>query len=227
MQIAIDGPAGAGKSTIARRVAREMGYIYIDTGAMYRTIGLYMLEQGIPVDDEQAVSSALANVRVEVGYQDGEQQLFLNGENVTGRIRTDAVSRAASAVSRYTAVREGLVEMQRKMAASTNVVMDGRDIGTVVLPRAEVKIYLTASVECRARRRFLEYQQKGGSDQTREDVMADVAARDEQDMNRAVSPLRQAQDAMLLDSTNLTIDEVVAEIKDFASRTAHYYGGNP
>lgn len=209
--IAIDGPAGAGKSTIAKRVAKELGFIYVDTGAMYRSMALYFLRNNIAGDDEEAVSNACADITVSLDYKDGEQQVLLNGENVTSLIRTEEVSMMTSDTSKYAKVREKLVSLQRKLAQEKNVIMDGRDIGTCVLPDADLKIYLTASSEERARRRYKE-QTERGIECSLSQIEKDIIARDEQDMNREVSPLRQAEDAVLVDASDMTIEEVVAEL---------------
>lgn len=209
--IAIDGPAGAGKSTIAKRAAKELSYIYVDTGAMYRAMALYFLRKGISAEDEAAVSAACDEITVSLSNEEGEQQVFLNGENVNGFIRTEEVGAFTSIVSAYSKVREKLTQLQRSMAKTTDLIMDGRDIGTCVLPDAQVKIYLTASVETRGKRRFLELQEKGVECEL-EDICRDIARRDEQDMNRKISPLRQAEDAVLIDSSFLGIEEAVGKI---------------
>lgn len=209
--IAIDGPAGAGKSTIAKRIAEELSFVYVDTGAMYRAMGLYFYRKGIDSSNEEAINQLCDEISVEIGYEGGSQQVYLNGENVTGEIRKEAIGKMASAVSVYPRVREKLVELQRKLAESQNVVMDGRDIGTVVLPQAQLKIYLTASVEARGERRYLELKEKG-VECSLEEIERDIETRDYQDMNREVSPLRQAEDAILVDSSNMTIEEVTDEI---------------
>ncbi len=209
--IAIDGPAGAGKSTIAKLVAKKTGFVYVDTGAMYRAIALFMLEHGIAPGDEQAVSQAVQEVKITLCYQEGTQQVICNGENVSGRIRTEDVGNAASAVSAYPAVRGHLLALQRELAASQNVIMDGRDIGTCILPDADVKIYLTASVRVRASRRCKELTDKGVMCNLQE-IEQDIRERDERDQNRAVSPLRQAEDAVLIDSSDLTINQVIDAI---------------
>jgi cytidylate kinase len=213
MNIAIDGPAGAGKSTIAKRVAAKMGYIYVDTGAMYRAMALYFLQKGIPSSDEAAIADAVRHVSVEIRYEEGQQQVILNGDNVTGRIRDEQVGNMASATSVYGCVRQKLVALQQEMAQQQDVVMDGRDIGTCVLPNAQVKIYLTASVETRAKRRFLELQDKQEACDL-EEIKADIASRDQRDMQREISPLRQAEDAILIDSSHMSIEEVTEEILD-------------
>ena len=207
VSIALDGPSGAGKSTLARSVAASLGYVYVDTGAIYRTIGYYMSARGVDLHNEEAVVSHLAQLKVELTYgEDGLQHMLVNGEDVTDKIRTPEISMAASAVSAYPGVRSFLLEMQRQLAATTNVVMDGRDIGTVVLPDATVKIFLTASAEERARRRMLELNEKG-LDEPFEKVLREIRERDDQDMHRAVAPLRQAEDAVLLDTTHLNFQE--------------------
>ncbi len=209
--IAIDGPAGAGKSTIAKRVAKKLEYIYVDTGAMYRAMALFMLRQEIFAEDEGKISKACNQAEITIEYIDGEQQVILNGENVTGQIRTEEVGKMASAVAKCNAVRTKMVQLQKNLAATSNVIMDGRDIGTVVLPDADLKVYLTASSKERALRRWKELENKGISSD-RSEIEADIVKRDFQDMNRENSPLRQAEDAVLVDSSNLTIDEVVDKI---------------
>lgn len=209
--IAIDGPAGAGKSTIARRVAKELAYIYVDTGAMYRAMALYCVRNGVDKEEEAAVSAACEQIEVSIVYENGEQQVLLNGENVNGQIRTEEVGNTASVISAYGKVRSKLVELQRQLAATQNVIMDGRDIGTCVLPDAQVKIYLTASVETRGKRRFLELQEKG-QECSLEEICADIRDRDYRDMHREISPLKQAEDAVLVDSSDMTIEEVVEAI---------------
>lgn len=209
--IAIDGPAGAGKSTIARKVAAELGFVYVDTGAMYRAMAYYFLQHDISSEDQQTVEAACPDIRVTIEYQDGEQQVLLNGENVNAYIRTEQVSLMTSKVSQYPKVREKLVSLQKQLAAEQNVIMDGRDIGTCVLPDADAKIYLTASVKERATRRYKEQIEKGMQADLSE-IEADIEKRDYQDMHREVSPLCQAEDAVLVDSSDMTIKEVVAEI---------------
>lgn len=210
--IAIDGPAGAGKSTIARVLARELGFIYVDTGALYRTIGHHVISRGIATDDTDAVVAALDGLTVALDYVDGEQHVFANGEDVSAVIRTPAVSMAASAVSAIPAVRTFLLDVQRNMAATQSVVMDGRDIGTTILPNAEIKIFLTASPEARAERRYKELMEKG-VETTYDEVLADMVKRDYDDTHRAVSPLRQAADAVLVDTSNDTLEEAIARMK--------------
>lgn len=210
-QIAIDGPAGAGKSTIAKKIAAELNWIYADTGAMYRAMALYFLRNNISSDDEEKINASLDGINVSLEYTSEGQQVLLNGENVSGLIRTEEVSAMTSKVSVYPKVREKLVKLQRELAESTSLVMDGRDIGTTVLPNATLKIYLTASVEERAKRRYKEYLEKGQEADLKE-IEADIEERDYRDMHREVSPLTQAEDAVLVDSSFMTIDEVVAEI---------------
>lgn len=213
MNIAIDGPAGAGKSTIAKRLANETGFIYVDTGAMYRAMALYFLENGIDCGSEDEVSSASQKADISIRYQDGEQQVMLNGENVNGKIRSEEVGNAASVTSAYPRVREKLVSLQQKLAANNDVVMDGRDIGTCVLPDAEVKIYLTASSFTRAKRRHAQLLEKG-EECDLEAIQKDIEDRDYRDMHRETSPLRQADDAILVDSSDMGIEEVVAAIQN-------------
>ena len=211
--IAIDGPAGAGKSTIAKQLAKELSFIYVDTGAMYRSMALYFMRNGIAKEDEAAISDACKTVEVSIAYENGEQQVLLNGENVSKEIRKEEVGKMASATSVYKEVRTKLVELQQKLAADKDVIMDGRDIGTCVLPNAQVKIYLTASVETRAERRYQELQEKGAACDL-EVIKKDSADRDYQDMHREISPLKQAEDAILVDSSDMGIEEVVETIKN-------------
>lgn len=211
--IAIDGPAGAGKSTIAKQLAKELSFIYVDTGAMYRSMALYFMRNGIAKEDEAAISDACKTVEVSIAYENGEQQVLLNGENVSKEIRKEEVGKMASATSVYKEVRTKLVELQQKLAADKDVIMDGRDIGTCVLPNAQVKIYLTASVETRAERRYQELQEKGVACDL-EVIKKDIADRDYQDMHREISPLKQAEDAILVDSSDMGIEEVVETIKN-------------
>lgn len=209
--IAIDGPAGAGKSTIAKKVAKELSFIYVDTGAMYRAMALYLHRNGIPADDAEKIADACGGAEISIEYRDGEQVVLLGGENVNPYLRTGEVSAMASKSSAVPQVRTRLVQLQQELAAAQNVVMDGRDIGTVVLPDARVKIYLTASVEVRARRRFLEMQEKGEPADF-DQIAAEIAERDHRDMTREVSPLRQADDAVLVDTSDMTIDQVTQRI---------------
>ena len=213
--IAIDGPAGAGKSTIAKMVAKKLNFIYVDTGAMYRAIALYLLRSGIDTANEAAVSEAVKNADITIRYQDGSQQVILNGEDVSGKIRTEEVGNTASATSVYPAVRAHLLELQRSLAASQNVIMDGRDIGTCILPDAEAKIYLTASSRVRALRRYKKKKKKGTMCNL-EEIEQDIIKRDHRDMTREIAPLKQADDAVLLDSSEMTIGEVVQAIIDTA-----------
>ena len=217
IKVAIDGPSGAGKSTIAKALAAKLGYVYVDTGALYRTIGLYALRNGADTKSAAEVEPLLENISVKLKYENGAQQVYLNGENVSGLIRTEEVGNMASATSVYMAVRRKLVQLQQELAARENVIMDGRDIGTCVLPEAPVKIYLTASVEVRARRRFNELREKGVSCEI-DEIEADIIARDRQDMNREHSPLRQAEDAVLIDSSYMTIEEVIQAIINEAEK---------
>ncbi len=211
MNIAIDGPAGAGKSTIAKRLAKKLGFIYVDTGAMYRAMAYYFLRHNIDAKDEKAIAAACPNVDVTITYENGEQQVLLNGENVNGVIRNEEVGNMASSTSVYPVVRKKLVELQRQLAKSADVIMDGRDIGTCVLPDAQVKIYLTASSATRAKRRYDELTEKGVSCDLAE-IEKDIIDRDYRDMHRETSPLRQAEDAVLVDSSEMNIDEVVDAI---------------
>lgn len=217
--IAIDGPAGAGKSTVARAVAAKLAFIYVDTGAMYRAIGLYMIQNQINPKEDTTVAEAVEKAEVSIRYQEKEQQVLLNGENVNGKIRTEEVGKMASAISGYKKVRTKLVELQRKLAQQENVVMDGRDIGTKVLPNADLKIYLTASVKERAKRRYLELEQKKITCNIKE-IEKDIIDRDNQDMNRKESPLCKAEDAVYTDCSNMTAEEVAEHIvKLFQQKT--------
>ena len=214
VSVAIDGPAGAGKSTMARAVAKELGYVYVDTGAIYRTVGYYINLCGIGPKDVDGVTRLIDDVNIEILYSDdGLQHMILNGKDVTGEIRTQEMSDYASKLSTLKVVREFLLDVQRDLARTHNVVMDGRDIGTVVLPKADVKIYLTASAEVRANRRLLEMQQKGDKKSTFEMVLRDIKQRDDRDMNRPIAPLKRAADAELLDTSDLTIEESITAIK--------------
>ena len=209
--IAIDGPAGSGKSTIAKLIAKKKGYIYIDTGAMYRAMALYFIESGIKAGEQDKISEAAAEADVTISYENGEQIVWLNGRNVNGLIRTEEVSKMASSSSANKDVRKKLVELQQALAQKESVVMDGRDIGTCVLPNANVKIYLTASSHVRAVRRYEELSAKGESCSL-EVIEKDIIERDYQDMHREISPLKQAEDAVLLDSSDMTIEEVADAI---------------
>lgn len=209
--IAIDGPAGAGKSTIAKSVAKKMNYIYVDTGAMYRAMAIYFIKNQVEPADEDAINQACKNVHITIEYLNGEQQVLLNGENVTSILRNEEVGKMASKTSVYATVRNKLVELQRDLAKTADVIMDGRDIGTTVLPGANVKIYLTASVEARATRRFKELEEKGEYPDF-EVIKKDIENRDYQDMNRENSPLRQAEDAILVDSSNIGLSETIDSI---------------
>ena len=212
-KIAIDGPAGAGKSTIAKQVARRENLIYIDTGAMYRAMSLLMLQNGIPLNDAEKIGQECSRAQIDISYENGEQAVFLNGENVDAFLREERVGNAASAVSAVPRVRERLVQLQRELAESADVVMDGRDIGTVVLPDADLKIFLTASSRVRAERRYRELQEKGIEADLRT-IQRDIEERDHRDMTRETSPLRQAEDAVVIDSSMMTVDEVIQIILD-------------
>lgn len=214
MQIAIDGPAGAGKSTISKFIAAEMGYLYIDTGAMYRAIGYKAIKENIDLDDNKKVEAMAQESDIELKITDHGQSIFLDGKDVTPFIRTPEVSMAASKVSAIGAVRKTLVDLQRKIAGSNNVIMDGRDIGTVVLPDAEIKIFLTASAEDRAMRRYLELKEKG-VDVNYQEVLEDMETRDYNDSHRAESPLKAADDATVIDTSGQTLGESVQTIVEF------------
>lgn len=215
--IAIDGPAGAGKSTIAKKIAKQLGFIYVDTGAMYRAMALHILQKGIVPEHESAISQACKDADISISYEKGEQVVWLNGENVSGMIRTEEVGNMASVSSANKDVREKLVSLQQKLAETADVVMDGRDIGTCVLPKADVKVYLTASTAVRAKRRYDELAAKKEACSL-EQIEQDIIERDERDMNREISPLRQAEDAVLLDSSQMTIEEVVEKIISMVKR---------
>lgn len=217
--IAIDGPAGAGKSTIAKEIAKKMGFIYVDTGAMYRAMALYFLRQGIEARETEKISKASGQADVTIVYEEGVQQVLLNGENVTPYLRTEEVGNMASASSVNPDVRLKLVELQRRLAAEADVVMDGRDIGTYVLPGADVKVYLTASSVCRAKRRYEELKEKGAlEDKTLASIQADIEERDYRDMHRDFAPLRQAEDAVLVDSSDMTAAEVLEAVTGLIRR---------
>ena len=205
--IAIDGPAGAGKSTIAKTIAKKLEFIYVDTGAMYRAMALYFIRSQIDYTDETAIDAACKDIRVSITYENGMQQVILNGENVTGQIRTEKVGNMASKTSAYPSVRAALLDLQRNLAKTADILMDGRDIGTNVLPDADLKIYLTASVEVRAKRRYDELIEKG-QEADLAVIEEDIKKRDHQDMTRDIAPLRQAEDAVLVDSSGMTIEEV-------------------
>ena len=213
-QIAIDGPAGAGKSTIAKLLAERKGFIYVDTGAMYRGLAWYFLTKGIRPDDEEAVTKACEEVKIDIAYENGKQQIYVNDKNITDHLREEAVGNMASKSSAVPAVRARQLELQRDLARREDVVMDGRDIGTSVLPDADVKIFLTASVDTRARRRYNELLGKGESCDYAQ-IAADIEERDRRDMTREISPLCRAEDAELIDSSEMTIEEVVEKIESF------------
>lgn len=214
ISIAIDGPAGAGKSTIAKRLAKELGFYYVDTGAIYRTVAYFLDLLGISPKDVDGVERYIDELTIKMEYdEEGTQHMLMNGMDVTGEIRTPDISQKASLVSAHAVVREVLLDMQRDVAKSYNVIMDGRDIGTVVLPDAQVKIFLTASAEVRAKRRFEELQAKGSKD-SYEKVLKDLQQRDYQDSHRAIAPLKQAHDAVKVDTSDLDIDGVVAAIRE-------------
>ena len=209
--VAIDGPAGAGKSTIAKLVAEEKGFIYVDTGAMYRGLAIHFLDRGIRAEETDKVIEACKDADVKIRYEEGVQQVFLNGTNITGRLRDEAVGQMTSKCSVIPEVRAKLLDLQRDLARTQDVIMDGRDIGTCVLPDADVKVYLTASVQTRAKRRYDELTAKGEACDL-DEIARDIKERDERDMNRETAPLRQAEDAVLVDSSDMTIEEVVKEI---------------
>ena len=215
--IAIDGPSGAGKSTLDRMLAQELGYLYVDTGAIYRTVGLCAFRKGVEPTDARAVTALLDGMEIDLRYeQDGVQHMYLDGEDVTREIRRHEISRYASDVSAIPAVRAFLLERQRELARRGDVIMDGRDIGTNILPNADVKIYLTASVETRAKRRYDELASKGESCDF-DEIARDIKERDERDMTREIAPLKKAEDAILVDSSDMTIDEVVSKICSFCN----------
>lgn len=211
--IAIDGPAGAGKSTIAKRLAKDLDFIYVDTGALYRALAYAFWNRGIAPDDEEAIAKACEDVSVALAYENGVQKVLLNGEDISAYLRQEAVGNMASSISVYPAVRQKLLSIQQEIAEQENVVMDGRDIGTCVLPNAQCKIYLTASARTRAERRYKELIERGEEGDI--DVIEnDIKERDHRDMTRAIAPLKQADDAVLVDSTSMTIEEVVCAIKE-------------
>ena len=211
INVALDGPSGAGKSTIAKAVAKKLEYVYVDTGAMYRSIAYYVISKGADLSDPEQIKPLLGEISIKLCYTEAGQRVMLNDEDVSDKIRTPEISMGASKVSAIPEVREFLLELQKNIAKENNIIMDGRDIGTTILPNAEVKIYLTASADTRAKRRALEYEQKGEAfdlDQIRKDIIE----RDERDMNREISPLKQAEDAVLVDSSEMGIDDVVNAI---------------
>ncbi len=210
--IAIDGPAGAGKSTIAKTVSKQLSYIYVDTGALYRSIALSILKSKIDIKDISAVKTLLENTKVEIKFVNGEQRVFLNGEDVSEKIRTTEVSMMASASSAIPEVRAFLLELQRSIARENNVIMDGRDIGTVVLPGAQVKIFLTASAECRAKRRYDDYISAGNISESYEKILADIKERDYNDSHRAIAPLKPAEDSVVIDTSDDTLEQSVQRI---------------
>ena len=212
ISVAIDGPSGAGKSSLAKRLAADLGYVYVDTGAMYRSIGLYAVRQGVDLHDADAVAALLPGIQLDIRLVEGAQHVYLNGEDVSEAIRAEEIGMAASAVSAHPRVRAFLLETQRGLAANQNVLMDGRDIGTVVLPQATVKIFLTASAEARAQRRCKELQEKGQPAEL-ETVLADIRQRDYQDTHREVAPLKQADDAILVDTSDIDFDQSFAVLK--------------
>ena len=209
--IAIDGPAGAGKSTIARRTAQELSFIYVDTGALYRALAVFLVDEGVSPEDTEKVKEAVKSVKVSIAYENGEQQVLVNGKNVTDRLRAESVGNMASTISAIPAVRAALLDLQRDLAKAHDVLMDGRDIGTNVLPDAELKIYLTASVETRAERRYRDLQEKG-VEKVLSEIRKEIEERDHRDMTRAIAPLKQAEDAVYLDTSHMNIDEVVEAI---------------
>ncbi len=212
--IAIDGPSGAGKSTIAKKLSKDLGFIYVDTGAMYRALALYFINKNFDIENQELVKRELENISIDIKYDKGKQLVFLNDKDVGEEIRNERVGGVASAVSVYPFVREKLLDLQRDVARKNNVVMDGRDIGSFVLPDADLKIFLSASVETRAVRRYLEMKEKGAR-VTLEDIKKDVETRDYRDMNRDMAPLKRVSDAVFIDSSELTIEEVVEEIKKY------------
>ena len=213
INIAIDGPSGAGKSSLAKQLARDLGYLYVDTGAMYRAIGLYAVRRGADPKAADQVEPLLPDVHLDIRLEEGTQHIYLNGEDVSAAIRAEEIGMAASGVSAIPAVRQFLLDTQRDLARANNVLMDGRDIGTVILPQAQVKIFLTASDEARAQRRYKELVEKGQSPDY-EQVLADIRQRDYQDSHRAIAPLRQAEDAVLVDTSRLNLEESLEALKE-------------
>ena len=218
--IALDGPAGAGKSTVAKSIAEKLSWVYVDTGAMYRALALYFIEKQLAPEDEAGISEAAAGAEVSISYPDGTQHVLLNGKDVTGKLREETVSAMASKSSQYAAVRARLLSLQRELARKADVIMDGRDIGTVVLPRADVKIFLTASPEDRARRRYEELRQRG-QETDYDTVLRDVIQRDEHDTRRAAAPLRQAEDALLVDTTGNSLEKSLGVLLDTIKERLH------
>ena len=216
--IAIDGPAGSGKSTIAKKISKDLNIVYLDTGAMYRSFALYAIRKGVDTSDWGALEALLPEFQLDIRYENGEQKMLLHGEDVSGLIRTNEVSKGASAVAVVPAVRLKLVDLQREIAKGTSVVMDGRDIGTYVLPNADLKIFLVATPEERARRRCKELAERGDTSLTEAQILEDIIKRDKNDSEREFAPLRQAEDAILLDTTKLTIEEVLAAIQDLIAK---------
>ena len=212
ISIAIDGPAGAGKSTIAKAVAKQLEYIYVDTGALYRSIALNAINSGTNTDNEAEINELLSNTKIEIKFIDGEQRVFLNSQDISDKIRTTEVSMMASKVSAIAAVRDFLLELQRGLARENNVIMDGRDIGTVVLPQAQVKIFLTASAQCRAKRRYKDYLAAGNTKESYEQILADIQQRDYNDSHRAVAPLKPAEDSVIVDTSDDTLEQSVEKI---------------
>lgn len=220
ISVAIDGPSGAGKSTLAKQLAAELGFIYVDTGAMYRSIGLYGMRKGIDIKDPAQVEGVLSEINISLAFQEGTQHIYLNNEDVSEKVRAEEAGMAASVVAKQPAVRQFLLELQRDMAEKNNILMDGRDIGTVVLPNATVKIYLTASVEARANRRYKELQEKGNPE-TFEKVKKDIEERDWQDMNREISPLKKAADAVEVDTSALNLQQSFDVLLDLIRQKAN------
>lgn len=212
ISIAIDGPAGAGKSTIAKAVSKQLEYIYVDTGALYRSIALNAINNGTNTDNEAEIDELLNNTKVDIKFINGEQRVFLNSQDVSDKIRTTEVSMMASKVSAIAAVRDFLLELQRGLARENNVIMDGRDIGTVVLPQAQVKIFLTASAQCRAKRRYKDYLAAGNTQESYEQILADIQQRDYNDSHRAVAPLKPAEDSVVVDTSDDTLEQSVEKI---------------
>lgn len=220
--VAIDGPSGAGKSTVARAAAEKLGYVYVDTGAMYRAIGLAACRSGIAGDEAAGVAALLPAIEVSLAYENGVQHVLLNGEDVSDAIRTPEIAQYASKVSAVPAVRRFLLDLQRNMATTQNILMDGRDIGTVILPDAQVKIFLTASAQTRAERRYKELIEKG-QDVSLASVLHDIEKRDRQDMSRAAAPLKQAEDAVLLDTSGLTLDQSIEAVLSIIRKKTEGY----